>query len=43
MATGHAQGRASDRADLFANSIKSLACDFGGQANLDDNFYDDED
>jgi hypothetical protein len=41
MNTGHKQGRASDKADLFANSIKSLASDFGGQANLD-SFYDDE-
>lgn len=41
-ATGHAQGRASDRADVFANSIKSLASDFGGQANLEDNFFDDD-
>ena len=42
MQTGHAQGRASDRADVFANSIKSLASDFGGQANLEDNFYEDD-
>lgn len=42
MANGHAQGRSSDRADVFANSIKGLAADFGGQANLEENFYDDD-
>lgn len=42
MNTGHAQGRPSDRADVFANSIKSLASDFGGQANIEDNFYNDD-
>lgn len=39
---GHAQGRASDRADVFANSIKGLASDFGGQANIS-GFYSDDD
>lgn len=40
---GHAQGRASDRADVFANSIKGLASDFGGQANISSFYSDDED